>query len=250
MEELLPEIVDLGVQLTELSRGVLATESDPCDPGPYTVRLIRGWLAQDRRSVNFELVQHLLQKVLTDGEPYFNSDLQGERSTRRLGARMTLTTAVVLPLRYQKRVIGALALVHDEEREPFVSGEKELLVSYAEHAALALARLKGLVSGSRFEAVSAELVADDVREDLVKLRRELRRYKSKWQKTLRGPLREARDRFTREYLKASLRRLEGDLNAVAEEAGVQRKELIKLLHAYKLLAKPSSTSEHKVPRAS
>jgi len=239
LDELLPEIVDLGMKLSGLNRGLLAITHDD----GYDLRVCRGWLRSERQGVGFKLCQRFLGEALARGRPIFKCDLQEDIRIRSQRRQVDLSTLVVLPLKVDGQLVGALLLAGEAEREEFDSNEQQLYKTFAQHAALSLQRRSDEASrqneSDRTEAsrVDLERRLNDAEDQLGELGEAISNGSS---------LRSAKEAFYRAYLESSLQRNQGSLTKTAREARISRRDLVKLLERYKIL--PRSGASHRLSR--
>lgn len=222
MDDLLAEIVDLGLKLSSLNNGVLAIMNGR--QKGFKIRHLRGWLKRDQKTEDFSVIQSFVTLITTDRKPYYAPNMSA------LGGRPSKIGALVaLPLKVHDQVFGCLVLSDEQGRADFQKRERDLLTSFADHAALAYRRL---------------LVDEQCQREKVKLKRSLKTMKCKMERVSQrlqaqsspdGPLKEAKQRFYSEYLKSVLKKHQGRLSAAAKEARVSKQQFMKLLKRYGVL---------------
>ena len=212
--ELRPEIVELGMQLTGLGRGLFIEGFESSEPSPR-VRVRRGWASGEERSLNFKLLRRLLRQLIAKDQAYFGSNLRQDGRYAAYGSDFDLDTIIVLPLRVGGRRLGVLAFADDGPRQPMTDGRKSTLLSFAEHAAAAHERLLKLERSQQSSALSEAATPAHAPPP----------------RDLRG----AREAFYRAFLSTTLKRNKGSLTRTAAEARISRDKLIELLEFYGLI---------------
>ena len=136
IERLLERITDAAVDLTGAERGfVLLVGSD----GQLEPRLVRaaGTRADDP-SVAFS--RSIAEAVLIDGEPIVTVDARDDRRLSEYLSvhKLLLKSVACVPIRGHVGVLGVLYLEHRVRRGRFAEDDLELLVAFADQAAIAL----------------------------------------------------------------------------------------------------------------
>lgn len=273
LDQLVPEVVGLGVSISSLSRGLLALLGSKSAEGEraFTVRVVRGITRDERSSPEVRFLRKVLAKTLEERRPFFEFDAPrlaeswGEPHARDL----QLGAIVALPLEAKltqastgEELVGALLLDDPSRKTPFTPHEIELLRNFARHASTALARL-----GDRKRLSKRTSRLREEREKLREEQKELQRHLSETQhelvalKTRSGRIAAASSRlaavnggrepdrldeylgrtwdsakksFLKRYLKEAMRRSHNDLQKAAQSTGLSVAKLVKLLELHEV----------------
>lgn len=230
LDQLIIDVVELAMKVARLSRGVIMTADGP--EGRPRIRLLRGWLKADRSSRDFAVVQHLLADTAEDGRPRFITDISEDRRFERFASELDIRTLYALPLKLRDKVIGVVALADEVQLPELTDGERDLLVSFANHAGHSYARLTDDVE-RRKASLRLARSHSKLRERLDDCERSLSKRESAI--SYEGSsLKEAKHQFYREYLKSCLSRHNGSVTAAAREARISKDKFKKLLERYGL----------------
>jgi transcriptional regulator with GAF, ATPase, and Fis domain len=229
LNELSPEIVDLGLKITGLNRGLLAVvegqENEHC-----RMKILKGWKRNEQSSPNYDLAKRMITLAAKDDRPYFITDLNAQKSSRSRSHMPTIQAIIALPLRDKNKIFGILVFADEQNRSEFSHSERELLTKYADHAAMIYSKLSN-DSGAVNRDLERSHKALQSRLDTACQRiRELQQNSSP-----KGPLEVAEKRFYKSYLSGLVQRNRGSFTRAAEEAGIQREILIELVQKYKIL---------------
>lgn len=231
LDELIPEIVDLGLKLTGLSRGVLATvegeEGEHC-----RLKMLRGWKRAEQTSPNFQLTKKMITLSAKDERPYFITDLNAQKASRNRSKQPTIQTIIALPLQDNGDTFGVLVFADETNRGEFNRSERELLTNYARHASLLFSKLNTDATAARRNK-DMERSHRALKGRLDAACQRIRELKSP--ETKGGLLKDAKTRFYKNYLAALVKKNRGSFTRAAEEAGISRDELIALLQKYRVL---------------
>ncbi|MCB9614724.1 MAG: sigma 54-interacting transcriptional regulator, partial [Sandaracinus sp.] len=193
LERLLERITDAAVDLTGAERGFVLLVSDEGQLEPRLVRAA-GTRADDP-SVAFS--RSIAEAVLIDGEPIVTVDARDDRRLSEYLSvhKLLLKSVACVPIRGRASVRGVLYLEHRVRRGRFADEDLELLLAFADQAAIALE--------------NAELVAEleSQREALAAANRELEDAKGEIERVLVARTSELEE--TRE----ALDRARGDLRS-------------------------------------
>lgn len=239
------EVLDLGVSVSGLVRGLLALRV-PGDRVPgegdgairYKVRARRGFEEGDRGAES-KLLRGILNRTLEARETLLEGDILDEGILGHArGKSLHLGAVAALPLEAGGELLGALLLDDPERRRPFSPAEQSLLRSFAKHAAQALLRVAEAERGKRrLERMQRRIDRLEVeRDDLRKLADQARagarsaRTGSALEAAFETPYPEAKAWFTRQYLTEALRRAGGNLLICSQATGLPMARLIGLLH--------------------
>jgi transcriptional regulator with GAF, ATPase, and Fis domain len=136
IERLLERITDAAVDLTGAERGfVLLVGSD----GQLEPRLVRAaGTRPDDPSVAFS--RSIAEAVLIDGEPIVTVDARDDRRLSEYLSvhKLLLKSVACVPIRGRVGVLGVLYLEHRVRRGRFAEDDLELLIAFADQAAIAL----------------------------------------------------------------------------------------------------------------
>lgn len=136
LDRLLERLTDAAVDLTGAERGfvLLVTPEGQLEP-----RLVRaaGTRADDP-SVAFS--RSIAEAVLIDGEPIVTVDARDDRRLSEYLSvhKLMLKSVACVPIRGRQRVLGVLYLEHRARSGRFADDDIELLVAFADQAAIAI----------------------------------------------------------------------------------------------------------------
>ncbi len=138
VDRLLERIVDAAVELSGAERGFVLL---PQAGGGLAPHLVRGELAEDP-SVSFS--QSIADAVLLDGQPLVTVDAgKDARLSEYLSVhRLMLRSVAGLPIRDRTGIVGVLYLEHRLRRGRFGEADIDLLLAFADQAAIALQNAK------------------------------------------------------------------------------------------------------------
>jgi GAF domain-containing protein len=258
---LIPEVLDLALSVSSLSRGLLALADPRKKTLPkedetertYSVRLIRGLTREERKSPEVRVLRRFLSQALESRQPAFEPDIRhAPCADEEPGSeRLALGAAVVLPLEAGGKLLGALLLDDPGRSEPFRPAEVDLLKAYARHAALAVSRcLRARESERKRDRAIAE--RDELARKLAVKEREVEELKAR---SSSASLNVARDRdrldelferpygrakrsFLRRYLRDAVEKNHGDLERAARATGLSVAKLARLLALHEVPAPP------------
>lgn len=250
LESVRGEVLDLGLRVSDLPRGMLALRISSDDGrSRFKIKVKRGFGEKAWRSREAKLLKKILNRALETGETLLEGDIRedgilghaaGGASALKLGA------VACLPLTADGDVIGALIMDDPDRQDPFGPAEQSLLRSFARHAALALARLSQAKRLKRRMATVArrnERLEAERDAALEKAKRARRRGDAPAKVSSRRaapsdavkvlvdkPYAVAKEAFTEDYLARVLRRAKGDLREAAKLSGLPVARLIGLLN--------------------
>ncbi len=244
-EALEAEVLDLGLRVSGLTRGLLALRVRSDDDAPrFKVEQARGFDDQARSAAETKVLRKILGHVLDRRETILEGAIleAGGILGFAKGADLALGAVAALPLEVGGTVLGGLILDDPERRVPFSQAEQRLLRSFARHAGQALARIEersrlGRKVGRlqrRAERLEAERDAARTRLD----RRqapggappaEERRGPDPLDLLLSTPFRDAKASFVERYLREALRRANGDVRIASQAKGLPLARLLGLM---------------------
>jgi transcriptional regulator with GAF, ATPase, and Fis domain len=191
---LLERITESAVALSGAERGLVLR----MDGGELQPVLVHGApFPKGDPAIGFS--RSIAEAVLIDGEPIVTVDARRDgRLVDFLSVhRLSLRSVACLPIRSPAEVMGALYLEHRFERGRFAERDLELLMAFADHAGIAIARTERLAALASREAELAEKA-----RSLVEAKAELERVLSAREVELteaRVEVARAREALTREY---------------------------------------------------
>jgi len=135
-ERVLELIVDRAVELTGAERGFVIL----AEKGGMRVAVARNIDQETLRRKSFKFSRSVAESVMASGESLVAADaLQDERFSGNLSVHeMSLRSVICVPLRMQERSLGALYLDNRFRRGAFAERHLELLLPFADQAAIAL----------------------------------------------------------------------------------------------------------------
>ncbi|HJL29727.1 MAG TPA: sigma-54-dependent Fis family transcriptional regulator, partial [Polyangiaceae bacterium LLY-WYZ-15_(1-7)] len=197
LDRLLERITDAAVELSGAERGFVLL---PDDAGELEPRLVRAaGTAPDDPSVAFS--RSIAEAVLIDGEPILTVDARDDRRLNEYLSvhQLSLKSVACLPIRGRSGAVGVLYLEHRMRRGRFSEADLDLLLAFADQAAIALenARLVGELAERKaaLEEANEELEAAkaEIERVLVARTGELEETKRELDRT-RGELRSRHER--------------------------------------------------------
>lgn len=242
------EILDLAISLSGLSRGFLALPtSSKSSKRRYKIKERRGHEATPTREN--KVLRGILNRSLERRETLLEGAMAegGILDHAASGEDLDLGAVASLPLEANGELWGCLLLDDPERTEPFRPAEESLLRSFARHAGLALARLhKQGQQKKRLTQVSRKNERLEAERDLLEQRakrasrrsgrsssevhdRGVEKSGRALQRMLEADYNEAKEQFTRAYLRTLIERSQNDLRVAADEAGLPLNRLIGLL---------------------
>ena len=136
LERLLERITDAAVELSGAERGFVLLPDEHGDLEPKLVRAANA--GSDDPSVAFS--RSIAEAVLIDGEPIITVDAQGDRRLSEYLSvhKLMLRSVACLPIRSPSGPVGVLYLEHRVRRGRFSDDHMDLLLAFADQAAIAL----------------------------------------------------------------------------------------------------------------
>ncbi|HEY8429037.1 MAG TPA: sigma 54-interacting transcriptional regulator [Sandaracinaceae bacterium] len=168
LDRLLERITDCAIELSGAERGfVLLVDEERGTLAPHTVRD-----AASPEDPHVAFSRSIAEAVLIDGEPIVTVDA---RTDRRLSEyvsvhKLMLKSVACLPIRGRSGTIGVLYLEHRMRRGRFGEDDLDLLVAFADQAAIAVENARLL---ARLERRQKELAAAN--EQLARANAEIER---------------------------------------------------------------------------
>jgi serine/threonine-protein kinase PknK len=168
VERLLARINDSAVDLSGAERGFVLLVSPT---GQLEPRAVRDAARPDDPHIAFS--QSIAEAVLIDGEPIVTVDA---RTDRRLSEyvsvhRLMLQSVACVPIRDLTGIVGVLYVEHRVRRARFADADVDLLLAFADQAAIALgnARLLADLEQKRSELEAANEALEKAKDDIERL---------------------------------------------------------------------------------
>ncbi len=168
LDRLLERITDCAIELAGAERGfVLLSDPDRGGLLPHTVRDVA---SPDDPHVAFS--RSIAEAVLIDGEPILTVDARTDhRLSEYLSVhKLMLKSVACVPIRGRSGTVGVLYLEHRMRRGRFGEGDLDVLLAFADQAAIALENARLLAS---LERRREEL--EDANEQLARAKEEIER---------------------------------------------------------------------------
>jgi hypothetical protein len=257
LNALVPEIVGLGTSLSGLTRGLLVLLGGKQKSGEkaFKVRVVRGISRDERSTPEVRILRKILAKTLEERRAIFEADARTTDFARGVpeADHLVLGSVCSLPLEAEGELLGALLLDEPPRHTEFDKTERELLKSFARHAALALARLsdrtrlKQRTERLRNEREELRSTLEETQHELKTLRVESGRLKAKSSRLaaiastddrldefLGRSFQVAKRGFLRHYLTEAIEKANGDLERASRATGLGVAKLVKLLEIYEV----------------
>ena len=136
LTRLLTQIVDSAILLTQAERGflILGRGDDA------TVEVARNFAQEEILSPEFKISRTIAQRVRDGGVPELTTNAQEDDRFRDLRSveDLRLRSVLCIPLRIRGEVAGVLYVDNRLQQQVFQEREKALLMSFADHAAIAI----------------------------------------------------------------------------------------------------------------
>ena len=166
LERLLERITDAAVELSGAERGfVLLTD----EQGQLAQHLVRT-ANHEESDPSVAFSRSIAEAVLIDGEPILTVDAMGDtRLTEYLSVhRLMLRSVACLPIRGRSGTVGVLYLEHRVRRGRFAEDEVDLLLAFADQAAIAIENTRLMA-----ELSTQQEALQTANDDLAEAKREL-----------------------------------------------------------------------------
>ena len=115
-----------------------------------------GYPEEVTRTLRRKVGEGLVGRAVADGQPLLVNDLQADR--RHVAAVPQAKSGLVVPLRHQTEVVGALTLLSDE-RDQFDEGDLAILQQFGAHVAVAIVNAR-FFERARRDSETFELLAE------------------------------------------------------------------------------------------
>ena len=168
LERLLERITDSAVELSGAERGfVLRVGHD----GKLVPAAVRDARSPDDPHVAFS--QSIAEAVLIDGEPIVTTDARadGRLSEYVSVHNLMLQSVACIPIRDRTGILGVLYVEHRVRRGRFGEADVELLLAFADQAAIALANARVMTESEqrRLELEAANRDLEQARDEIERL---------------------------------------------------------------------------------
>ncbi|MBK8976410.1 MAG: sigma 54-interacting transcriptional regulator [Planctomycetes bacterium] len=136
LSRLLTRIVDAAIDLSGAERGFLILGQGE----ETTVEVARNFAQEEVNSPEFKISRTIAQRVRESGVPEMTTNAQEDARFRGLASvnDLRLRAVLCIPLRIRGRVEGVLYVDNRLQNQVFEEREKQLLLSLADHAGIAL----------------------------------------------------------------------------------------------------------------
>ncbi len=146
LDRLLERITDSAVELSAAERGFVLLVDETGHLSPVTVRDAK---SPDDPHVAFS--QSIAEAVLIDGEPIVTVDARADGRLREYLSvhKLMLQSVACLPIRNAAGVVGVLYVEHRVRRDRFSEDDVELMLAFADQAAIAISNARLLRENER-----------------------------------------------------------------------------------------------------
>ena len=172
IDTLLEHILDTALELLSGDRGFLLTTDD----GPLRIRTARQISKNDLQKPEFQLSMSIARKVVEEGKPVITLDalnspeFQESKSVHALQLRSVLC----VPLTVRGITLGAIYVDNPRVQAMFTDADCELLIAFADQAALALEQAR-MRSQLQQELEVTNITLASAQEELSQVRIQLNR---------------------------------------------------------------------------
>ncbi|MBN1149239.1 MAG: GAF domain-containing protein [Anaerolineales bacterium] len=163
LNEVLRIVMDNMVRLTKAERGFLMLRNER---GELVTRIARNWEQESLGSSEFAISRTIIDRVVSEGQSVLTTNAQEDP---RFGSQESiiiynLRSILCVPLKVKGETIGVIYADNRIHAGVFTESERELLVTFANHAAVALenARLFESVKSTLAEVTELKNLMDDV----------------------------------------------------------------------------------------
>ncbi len=168
LDRLLERITDCAIELSGAERGFVLLTGGDGHLLPHTVRD-----AANPQDPHVAFSRSIAEAVLIDGEPILTVDARNDQRLSEYVSvhRLMLKSVACLPIRGRSGTVGVLYLEHRMRRGRFGEADLDLLLAFADQAAIALenARLLGRLEARRVELEQANQELGRAKEDIERL---------------------------------------------------------------------------------
>jgi adenylate cyclase len=163
LDEVLRIAMDIIVGLTRAERGFLMLVGDRSQ---LSIRVARNWEQESIDRSEWAVSRTVINRVVTTGEPVLTTDAQEDPrfNTRESIAIHQIRSILCVPLKLKGVLVGVIYTDHRLRRGIFTAKERDLLVDFANQAAVAIenARLFASVRKTLAEVKELKSLTDNV----------------------------------------------------------------------------------------
>src|SRR5215216_4339800 len=168
VDEVLQIVMDTIVRLTEAERGFLMLRDES---GQMTIRIARNWEQESINQSEFAISRTVVQRVIESGEAVLTTNA---REDPRFGGQesiiaFNLRSILCVPLTVKSEIIGVIYTDNRIRSGIFSESDRDLLLSFADQAAVAIenARLFSSLKRTLEEVTELKNLMDDVFASIV-----------------------------------------------------------------------------------
>lgn len=161
---LLDLIMDTAIHLIAAERGFLiAVQGEQLE-----FRVARNIDYKLVQSPEFKISNSVIRKVVRTGEPILTSNAQHDLRDMKSIAGLEVRSLMCVPLKVKSKVTGTVYLDSTSRESQFDEDGRELLMAFADQAAIAMENARGLAALTEKEAILSELrVANRIQSALL-----------------------------------------------------------------------------------
>ena len=163
LDEVLELVMDTIVRLTGAERGFLMLRNDA---GEMTTSIARDWEQESVNASEFAISRTIINKVMTDGQPVITTNAQQDP---RFGGQesiiaYSLRSILCVPFKVKGNITGVIYTDNRIRTGQFTDTERELIMAFADQAAVAIenARLFNSVRRTLAEVTELKNLMDNV----------------------------------------------------------------------------------------
>ncbi len=137
LDEVLRIVMDNIVHLTRAERGFLMLRNEQ---GEMVTRIARNWEQESIKSSEAATSRTIVQRVIESGEPIVTTNAQQDQrfSGQESIVALNLRSILCVPLKVKNELIGVIYADNRVRTGIFAETEKDLLVAFSNHAAVAI----------------------------------------------------------------------------------------------------------------
>ena len=163
LDEVLRIVMDNIVHLTRAERGFLMLRNEQ---GEMVTRMARNWEQESIKSSEAATSRTIVQRVIESGEPIVTTNAQQDQrfSGQESIVALNLRSILCVPLKVKNELIGVIYADNRVRTGIFAETEKDLLVAFSNHAAVAIenARLFSSLRQTLAEVTELKNLMDNV----------------------------------------------------------------------------------------
>ena len=171
LNEVLRIVMDTIVRLTGAERGFLMLREDGSSQGELTTRIARNWEQESLNQTEFAISRTVIQRVVNEGQPVVTTNAQEDP---RFGGQESiiahhLRSILCVPLKVKGVITGVIYADNRIRTGIFSDTERDLLMGFANQAAVAIenARLFESVKRTLAEVTELKNLMDNVFASIV-----------------------------------------------------------------------------------